>query len=119
MGGRQVALGGRDRDVDRWFNTQAGFNRNSKQQLASNLRTFPLRFSGIRSDDQQRWDFSFIKNFPLTEAAKLQFRAEVYNAWNTTSFSNPNTSPTSSAFGRITGTTADARNWQFALRLQF
>ncbi len=42
-----------DVDVDRWFNTNAGFNRNSKEQLGSNLRSFPLRFSGIRGDDQR------------------------------------------------------------------
>jgi hypothetical protein len=49
----------------------------------------------------------------------MQVRAEVFNAWNQTNFGNPNTTPTNSAFGRITGTSGDARTWQFALRLVF
>ncbi len=40
-------------------------------------------------------------------------------AGHTLHFSNPNTNPTSTTFGRITGTTSDARNWQFALKLMF
>src|SRR5262245_26862027 len=33
------------RYVDKWFNIDAGFNRVSSQQLASNIRTLPSRFS--------------------------------------------------------------------------
>ena len=107
-------------DVDRWFNTDAGFNRNTRDQLGSNLRTFPLRFSGVRGDDQRSWDFSIVKKFALHgERLKLQFRADVYNAWNQTNFANPNTAPTNSAFGRITATAGDARNWQLGLKLSF
>ena len=108
-----------ERTAERWFNTEAGFNRNAQQQLASNLRTFPLRFSGIRSDGQTRWDFSLTKNFPIREAVKAQFRAEVFNAWNHVNFGGPNTDPTSTAFGQITGTASDARSWQFAFKLTF
>jgi hypothetical protein len=68
--------------VDRWFNIDAGFNRNSQQQLASNIRTFPLRFSGVRGDGQASWDLSLLKNFNITERFVAQFRAEVYNASN-------------------------------------
>ena len=116
---QDIDLAGGQRDVDRWFNTDAGFNRNSKQQLSRNLRAFPYRFGGIRGDSQRRWDFSLIKTFPIKESINFQFRAEVYNALNTTSFNAPNRTPTSSSFGRITGTQMDARNWQLALRLNF
>ena len=85
----------RQRDVDRWFNTDAGFNKNAAQQLASNLRTFPLRFSGLRGDDQQRWDFSLSKKFIITERVNASFRAEAFNAFNHVNFSTPNTNPTS------------------------
>ena len=37
------------------FNTNAGFNRNSAQQLASNIRVSPVLFGGIRADGQARW----------------------------------------------------------------
>ncbi len=117
---KDIPLPKSERDVDRWFNTEAGFNRNSKEQLSYNLRAFPLRFSGIRGDDQRSWDFSIVKDFPLgRERVKMRFRADVYNAWNQTNFNDPNTSPTNSAFGRITGTAGDARNWQLSLRLLF
>ncbi len=108
-----------ERTVDRWFNTEAGFNRVPAQQLASNFRTFPLRFSGIRGDAQHRWDLSAIKNFRIYEDVRLQFRAECFNALNRPIFNNPNTAPTNTAFGVITGTAAKARTFQFALKLEF
>ena len=79
----------------------------------------PLRFSGIRGDGQARWDYSIIKNFPAGETVKIQFRAEVFNAWNHANFNAPNTTPANSAFGQITSTSSDARTWQFALKLTF
>jgi len=106
------------RTLERYFNTEAGFNRNSAQQLASNIRVSPIRFSGLRADGQARWDFSAIKNFMVTERMKVQFRAECINAWNHANLSTPNTSPTSSAFGSIS--TADSpRLWQMALKFAF
>ena len=116
---KDIPLPKSERDVDRWFNTDAGFNRDTRQQLGSNIRTFPLRFSGVRGDGQASWDFTILKNFPIRERVTAQFRAEVYNAWNHTNLNNPNTAPTNSAFGRITGTSGDARNWQFALKLVY
>jgi hypothetical protein len=107
------------RTADRWFNTEAGFNRNSQQQLSYNLRAFPLRFSGIRGDDQRSWDFSITKDFPLHERLKLRFRADAYNGFNQTNFATPNRTPTSSAFGAITSTDGDAGNWQLALKITF
>ncbi|MBI1898251.1 MAG: TonB-dependent receptor [Acidobacteria bacterium] len=116
---KDIALPTDQRTADRWFNTNAGFNRNSSQQLGSNLRAFPLRFSGVRSDGQSSWDFSIVKNIPVTETVRAQFRADAYNAWNQTNFNNPNTTPTNSSFGRITSTAGDARNWQLSLKLMF
>jgi hypothetical protein len=114
-----IALPGGQQDVDRWFNIDAGFNRNANQQLGSNYRQFPLRFSGVKSDGQNQWDFSIVKYFPIRESVKAQFRADAYNAWNTTNFANPNTAPANTAFGRITGTNGDARNWQMSLKVIF
>lgn len=102
-----------------WFNINAGFNRSSAQQLDRNIRRFPLRFSGVRADGRATWDFSAIKNFPITERATVQFRAEVYNAWNHPNFREPDTSPVSTSFGTITRLGTDPRTWQFSLRLKF
>ena len=116
---KDIPLPRSERGVERWFNTGAGFNRDSNQQLGSNIRTFPLRFAGLRGDLLSRWDFSLIKNFRITEKATFQFRAEAFNAWNHPSLGNPNLSPTSTAFGTITGTTNEARQWQFSGRVKF
>lgn len=113
-----VNLSKDQRSVDRWFNTDAGFNRNNAQQLANNIRFSPLRFSNIRGDGQARWDFSAIKNFPIRERFKMQFRVECLNAWNHPNLSTPNTSPTNSAFGAITGQDVP-RSWQMSLKLAF
>lgn len=116
---KSIPLPAGQQDVDRWFNVNAGFNRNANQQLASNYRQFPLRFGGIRSPGQNSWDFSIVKTFPIRDSVRAQFRADAYNAWNHTNFNAPNTSPINTAFGRITGTAGDARNWQLSLKVMF
>jgi hypothetical protein len=107
------------RSVDRWLNTDAGFVKASAQQLASNIRTFPLRFSGIRGDGQALWNLSAIKSFPITEQVRFQLRAECYNALNHPNLNNPSLSVTSATFGAITSQNGFAREFQFAARISF
>lgn len=106
------------RNPEHWLNRNAGFNIVGAQQLANNFRQFPLRFSGIRGPGQERWDFSMIKRFAITERIRTEFRGECYNAWNHPSLANPNTDPTSAAFGTITSQDPP-RSWQFALKFSF
>ncbi|MBS1827559.1 MAG: carboxypeptidase regulatory-like domain-containing protein [Acidobacteria bacterium] len=113
-----IVLSKSQRSVDRWFNTDAGFNKNAAQQLASNYRFSPLRFSRIRGDGQSRWDLSAIKNFRVTERWGVQYRAECLNAMNHPNLLTPNTTPTNTAFGTITGQDVP-RSWQMALRVTF
>ncbi len=115
---KNVLLPKDQRSVDQWFNVNAGFERNNALQLASNLRRFPIRFNGIRGPIQSRIDGGLIKNFVITERWKLQFRAETFNAANYSNLANPNTTPTSGAFGTITGQDPP-RSWQGALKLTF
>jgi hypothetical protein len=107
------------RTVDQWFNVNAGFNKVSAQQLANNLIAFPNRFAGVRSDGQNTWNASLLKNFKVRERLGVQFRAEVYNLMNHPSFDVPNTSPTNSSFGVVTAVVSEPRNWQFALKLTY
>jgi hypothetical protein len=65
------------------------------------------------------WDLSIVKNTSFTERVRLQFRAEFINALNHAQFSNPNTTVTSSSFGRVTSTSQWPRTIQFALKLLF
>ena len=116
---KSISLPKDQRDVDRWFNTNAGFQKDSKLQLANNIRTFPIRLSGARADGQATWNFSLLKNFRISERLDAQFRAEAYNAWNHSSFDIPNRTPTSSAFGVTTNTLSEPRGFQFVLKLAF
>jgi Carboxypeptidase regulatory-like domain/TonB dependent receptor len=66
------------------------------------------------------WDLGVEKNFaiPLGEATRLQFRGELFNAFNHAQFNAPNSATTSANFGLIGGARAP-RLVQFALRLMF
>jgi hypothetical protein len=90
------------RKPEKWFNVNAGFDRNSANQRASDVRTFPLRFSGVRTDGVNNMDASLMKHFRISERVDSQFRFEGINALNHVQFAAPNTSVTSSAFGTIT-----------------
>ncbi|HTS65417.1 MAG TPA: TonB-dependent receptor [Candidatus Acidoferrales bacterium] len=81
------------------------------------------------------FDFTALKNFAITrERVRLTFRADFFNIFNHTNFSNPVRNESSASFGKITqtvgsatatsvGTTAGpfggARQIQLALRLSF
>ena len=60
-----------------------------------------------------------LKNTRLTEKMQLQFRAEAINAMNHPQFTAPNTNPTSTAFGTVTGEFAWPRVIQFGLKVLF
>jgi Carboxypeptidase regulatory-like domain len=66
------------------------------------------------------WDFSVHKKIPLSETKYLQFRAEIFNVFNRTNFSNPDGgySDGPTEFGKIT-TAGDPRLLQFALKFFF
>jgi hypothetical protein len=113
-----VALPVDQRRVERWFNTDAGFNRNAAQQLASNIQTFPARFSCVRSDGINNFQLSAYKYFSITERFRLRFMLMGVNALNHPQFGAPNTTPTSSLFGTITST-ASAREVHWGLKLLF
>jgi hypothetical protein len=67
-------------------------------------------------------DASLFKIFALTERYRIEFRSEFFNALNHANFSNPNSSFTTSSlgsFGKLSSTTTDPREIQFALKLYF
>lgn len=82
-----------ERTVERWFNTDAGFERDSRSQPVWNLRTFPLRFTGLRADGYNNWDLSVFKNFRIREGLTFQLRGEAQDAFNHAMFAAPNTAP--------------------------
>ena len=76
-----IALPSDEQTIARWFNTDAGFNKVTAQQLGSNVRTFPMRFDNVRTD-VNNIDLSVLKNATLGGGRILQFRFESLNALN-------------------------------------
>src|SRR5438067_971280 len=64
-------------------------------------------------------DFSLIKDFPIKERARFQFRAEVFNIFNHPNLGNPNTTWKTGSFGNITQTVTDNRYIQFGSKFIF
>jgi len=117
-------------DTSRFYFTDAAVQTNgvvdpAKQrsdpriQLVANVRALPSRFAGFRSDPLNLWDLSVSKNFSFTEKIKLQLRGEFLNAFNKVIFDNPNLSPNSANFGKVTGQSNLPRDVQIGLKLIF
>lgn len=90
-----------DRTVEQWFNTGAGFETDPRKALGQNIRTFPSRFTGLRADGFNNFDFSVFKTFPIHERLKFQLRAEAQDAFNHAMFAAPNTAPANTLFGSV------------------
>jgi hypothetical protein len=88
-------------------------------RLANNIRTFPSRLTNFRRQPLNLWDLSVIKNFSITERVKFQLRGEFLNAFNHPQFGDPNTDPTSSNFGKVTGQNNLPRNVQIGAKIVF
>ena len=73
----------------------------------------------LRGPHTNVFDFSLVRDFPIKESLKLQFRWEVFNLFNAVLFGQPNNNVTSGAAGQITTLSGDPRVMQFALRLSF
>ncbi len=63
-------------------------------------------------------DMGLMKRFAVAEGKTLQFRWEVFNVFNHTNFSTPNTVFDSATFG-TTGVALDSRQMQAALKFMF
>lgn len=76
----------------------------------------------VNGPDQRNFDIALIKrtsvNWP-NEESNFEFRAEFFNAFNTTQFDTPTTNSSSGAFGQITRTAVSPRIMQFALKFTF
>jgi Carboxypeptidase regulatory-like domain/TonB dependent receptor len=122
-----IALPASERTVARWFNTDAGFNKVAAQQLASNVRTFPLRLDSVRSDTVSNVDLSLIKNTSVV-GKTLELRFDALNAFNHPLFPRGNgtstgiiTTPTAANFGQTVSSTQEnyARRVQVSVKFLF
>ncbi|HEY3938175.1 MAG TPA: carboxypeptidase regulatory-like domain-containing protein [Bryobacteraceae bacterium] len=114
-----INLSGSERSVSRWFNTSAGFVTSSSAQLADNVRTFPLRFAGVRGPGIVQVNMSVSKSFPIHERLNLVLRGDAFNALNHANFTDPNLTVTSGGFGQITNINGYSREVQVSAKLRF
>jgi hypothetical protein len=106
--------GGAQQRLNQWFN-KACFS----QPAAFTFGNEPRVDSTLRSAGIANWDFSAYKDFPFTERARLQFRAEFFNLFNRVQFAPPNTQFGTAQFGVVSQQANQPRLVQFALRLLF
>lgn len=91
----QIRAGGRANWLNHYVSA-GSFQPNAPGTFGNTARN-PFVGPGIATADA-----SLAKNWTLRENFGLQFRWEMYNAFNHTSFGLPNTDPTSANFGQIT-----------------
>ncbi|MFN3323827.1 MAG: carboxypeptidase regulatory-like domain-containing protein [Bryobacteraceae bacterium] len=84
------------------------------QYTFGNLGRNALRGPGFRN-----FDLGFFKNFEFGERIRIQYRAEMFNAFNNTNFANPGASFGTPNFGRVLGTFIPQRSIQMGLKLYY
>jgi hypothetical protein len=95
-----------------WFKTSV-----FTQPAAGTFGTQPR--NNLRNPSFWTTDASLRKNFRIVERLTTQFRFDVFDFLNHPNWGGPNSTPTSGAFGTITGKTNDDRQLQLALKLIF
>jgi hypothetical protein len=106
--------------IKEWFNTGA-----FAYAPYGTFGTVPRYFSYLRGPGYEDWDIGIMKTWSFPEQIRVQFRAEMFNAFNRPNFYQPNgayngcdpneTSTCDSSLGLITNT-LPARNVQFAIK---
>jgi len=110
--GRNAAFPRGQQDPQRWFDT-------SQFSLAPFGTFGNVGRSTGTSGGIIGWDFSVLKNFPIHEQHRVQFRFEAFNAPNHPNWGFPNANMSSASFGAVTSTRGNLRSLQFALKYLF
>jgi hypothetical protein len=102
---------------NQWFNPAAFLAPPNNGGFYGNLGRDTLIGPGLAT-----WDLSALKDIPVRERLRLQFRAELFNVLNKANFNTPNAivfTPTgaSPTAGVITSTSTTSRQIQFGLKL--
>jgi len=112
--GRSAKLSGPIEDrLNRFFDTSA-FTQPDPFTFGNVSRTLP----DVRGPGTVNFDLSVLKNIPVNERVRIQFRAEAFNAFNNVNFSKPGAAFGSTSFGVISSA-GGARILQLALKLYF
>ncbi len=112
-----------------WYDTQA-FSRNTCDipELPDLCHIGTAGYNILDSPGQRNLDFSLYKNFNLSESVRLQFRSELFNAFNTPYFGAPRgigytnstqLTPDRALDGEVRSIRTPMRIIQFGLKLFF
>jgi hypothetical protein len=94
-----------------WFNT-AAFAKPANGADGNSARNF------LDNPGHKVFDLSLSREFKIYESMKLEFRAEMTNAFNLVTLNGPNSNMNSNLFGTINSAN-DMRKTQLGLRLSF
>jgi hypothetical protein len=94
-----------------WFSTSS-FQRPAPLQWGTAAR------NGMVGPGRNTWNMAMFKAFQFHERARFEFRAETFNTFNHTQFTNPSSGVTNTDFGQLTGT-YNPRTLQLGLKLLF
>lgn len=108
---KKLGEAGRDKY---WFDT-TGF----AVLPAFTRRANPWQYDNLTGPSFSNLDATISKKFNLRESLRLEFRLEAYNALNEIIWTNPNTTITSSDFGRTFAPANSGRRLQYMFRLEF
>jgi len=99
--------------IDRWFNIDA-----FTQPAAYTFGNVPRYMSNLRAAGLNSWDLAIQRWWNWQERIKIQFRAEMFNAFNHPNFYAPNTTFGDPGFGQVTGA-LPPRDIQFGLKIHW
>jgi hypothetical protein len=109
---RSAVLASGQRSIDRWFDPSA-------LAIAPDFSFGNLGRNVLFGPGRLNFDLAVRRDFGLGEQRQLQFRAELFNAFNHPQFGDPNGSIGNPLAGVINSTITGPRQIQLALRLQF
>jgi hypothetical protein len=101
-----------DPSVDRWFDP-AAFTTPAQFTYGDAGRNI------LYGPGRVNVDLSIFKEFAVSQAVRLQFRAECFNLLNTAQFDLPNATIGTAAAGTITSIVGTPRQLQFGLKALF
>jgi hypothetical protein len=106
---------------ERWFNTDAGFERDpAKIPAAFQTRAFPFRIDGVRSMPLTFTNLSIQRSFGAGGGRMWQLRIDAQNVFNRQQWAGPSLNPTSTQFGQVTTVALNQmRFFTFGLRTTF
>jgi hypothetical protein len=106
---------------DRWFNTDAGFEKDpAKTPAAFQKRSFPFRVDGVRSQNLTATNVSMQRTFDIGNRRSIQLRVDGQNLFNRQQWNDPNVNPTSTLFGQVTTVALNQmRFFTFVMRVNY